>query len=170
MDNIVAVSGVPEAAPPAPELTPLDPRVRLLWWMVAALTLVPVTAAAVVVDLASPIGLPSGLVPGTALLVGGSLAVALPILRYRRWRYALRPDDLWIRKGVLWVTTSVIPLSRLQFVDTTEGPLERLFGLSSLVVHTAAIGTSGRLPGLDAATAAALRERLAATTPDDAAV
>lgn len=164
------MSGVPEAAPPAPELTPLDPRVRLLWWMVAALTLVPVTATAVAVDLASPIGLPSGLVTGAALVSGVVLAVTLPILRYRRWQYALRPDDLWIRKGVVWVTTSVIPLSRLQFVDTTQGPLERLFGLSSLVVHTAAIGTSGRLPGLDAATAAGLRERLAAITSNDAAV
>lgn len=162
------MTGLPDAAPPAPELIALDPRVRRLWWVVAGLTLVPVTAAALAVDLAFAEDLPTALLTGTVLVLGVVLAVALPILRYRRWRYALRPEDLWIRKGVVWVTTSVIPLSRLQFVDTTQGPLERTFGLSSLVVHTAAIGTSGRLPGLDTSTAAGLRERLAAISHDAA--
>lgn len=159
---------MPEAAAPAPELAPLDPRVRTLWWIVAGLTLVPVALAAIAVDLVWVVVVPTGLLTAAVVVLGGGLAVTLPILRYRRWRYALRPDDLWIRKGVVWVTTSVIPLSRLQFVDTTQGPLERVFGLSSLVVHTAAVGTSGRLPGLDASAAADLRERLAAISHDAA--
>ena len=88
----------------------------------------------------------------------------------RRWRYALREEDLWTRFGLLTVTVSVIPYRRLQFVDTRQGPVDRLFGLSELVVHTAALGTSGRLPGLDAAEAERLREVLSHIAPDDDAV
>ncbi len=147
-------------------LVPLDPRVRQVWWVDGALTAVLVFAAVLAVDLLVRPPLPRGLVPALVAVIAAILAAVLPILRYRRWRYAVRESDLWIRKGVFWVTTSVIPFSRLQFVDTHQGPLERLFRLSSLVVHTAAIGTSGRLPGLDFEVAERLRERLAQVEVD----
>ncbi|MGH8896266.1 MAG: PH domain-containing protein [Egibacteraceae bacterium] len=145
---------------PLADLAALDPRVRALWWVIGACMAVPVTLAALVVDLAlAPLGV-RGLLTGLVVLVVGGLAAGIPVLRYRRWRYALRPRDLWIRHGTIWVILSVIPYQRLQFVDTRQGPLDRLFGLAQLVVHTAAPGTSGRLPGLDAAEAERLRERL----------
>ncbi|MGH8884634.1 MAG: PH domain-containing protein [Egibacteraceae bacterium] len=145
---------------PLADLAALDPRVRALWWVIGACVAVPVTLAALVVDLVlAPLGL-RGLLTGLVVLVAGGLAAGIPVLRYRRWRYALRPRDLWIRRGTIWVILSVIPYQRLQFVDTRQGPLDRLFGLAQLVVHTAAPGTSGRLPGLDAAEAERLRERL----------
>jgi len=62
---------------------------------------------------------------------------------------------------------SVIPYRRVQFVDTDQGPLERLLGLAQLVVHTASPGTAGWIPGLDAGQAEKLRERLARMVPDD---
>jgi membrane protein YdbS with pleckstrin-like domain len=116
-----------------------------------------------------PIPLPAGLGTGVAIVVAGGAAASVPVVRYRRWAYTLRDDDLWIRSGLLWVTVSVIPLYRLQFVDTRQGPLDRLLGLAQLVVHTAAPGTSGRLPGLDSAEAETLREQLAEHQPDAAA-
>lgn len=151
---------------PAAVLVPLDRRIRLLWWAAGAGWVVALAGLALVVDLLLRPPLPRGLLPGAIAAAGGLLAVVLPVLRYRRWRYAVRDTDLWIRRGVLWVTTSVIPFARLQFVDTHQGPLERVFRLSSLVVHTAAIGTSGRLPGLDAGEAERLRERLARVEVD----
>lgn len=165
-----APSGGPH--PPAgDELLPLDPRVRVLWWLTGAGIVLAGGVVAGLVDLIAPLPLRRGLLTGAVLLVLALGAVVLPVLRYRRWRYALRPDALWIRHGVLWVTVSVVPFSRLQFVDTRQGPLDRLFGLSQLVVHTAALGTSGRLPGLDATEAERLRERLAEVDPrDDASV
>jgi uncharacterized protein len=147
-------------------LVPLDPRVRRLWWVEGALTVLLVVVALTAADLLLRSPLPRGLLPGVAAVAGGVLAAALPILRYRRWRYAVRESDLWIRKGVVWVTTSVLPFSRLQFVDTRQGPVERLLGLSSLVIHTAAVGTSGKLPGLDVEVAERLRERLARVEVD----
>lgn len=148
---------------------PLDPRVRLLWWTSTTLLALWAVALVGVIDFFVPLPTPAGLLTGCVAAAGAVTAALLPVLRYRRWRYALRAHDLWIRQGVLWVTISVIPFARLQFVDTRQGPLDRLFGLSQLVVHTAALGTSGQLPGLDAEEAERLRERLTQVQPDETA-
>lgn len=145
----------------------LDPRVRLLWWTSGGLVLLWVGLIVGVIDVLAPLPTRAGLLTGGVVLLVAVVVGALPILRYRRWRYALRDHDLWIRQGVLWVTVSVIPFARLQFVDTRQGPLDRLYGLSQLVVHTAALGTSGQLPGLDADEAERLRERLTRLQPDE---
>lgn len=145
----------------------LDPRVRGYWWVRGAVRALVVSALAVGVDLgillprplpeAVPPGVLAGLVAGAAFL----LSAVVPVLAYRRWRFALRSRDLWIRRGILVRSVSVIPYRRLQFVDTEQGPLARLFGISEVAVYTAAPGTSGRIPGLDAEEAEKLRERLA---------
>jgi membrane protein YdbS with pleckstrin-like domain len=145
---------------PAVALRPLDPRVRLLWWTASALALAIVLVAALAGGLLLEDGW-SGLPALVVFVFGTPPAVVIPWLRYRRWRYALREDDLWLSRGVIWHSTSVIPYARLQFVDTTQGPLDRMFGLAQLIVHTAAPGTSGQLPGLASDEAEALRERLA---------
>lgn len=156
--------------PDEPDLRPLDRRVKPRWWLGGALALLQVLIPVLVLDLVVPHPLPNGRPTLVALAIGAVVVAVLPPIRYRRWRYALRDEDLWIRFGLLTVTVSVIPYRRLQFVDTRSGPLDRLFGLSELVVHTAALGTSGRLPGLDAAEAERLREVLSHIAPDDDAV
>jgi uncharacterized protein len=153
----VAVTDQPTSQP---QFRMLDPRVRPLWWTISTFVLLGTLLVAWGLGRLLDDGW-GGLPPLFVFVVGVPLAVALPALRYRRWRFALRDHDLWIRRGVLWLNTSVIPYARLQFVDTTQGPLDRLFGLAQLIVHTAAPGTSGRLPGLAAAEAESLRERLA---------
>jgi hypothetical protein len=142
------------------DFRPLDPRIRQVWWIVGAVTVLVLTGITWGVGLLFD-GIWRSLPPLLALAVGIPAAALIPWLRYRRWRFALREHDLWIRRGVLWLNTSVIPYARLQFVDTTQGPLDRSLGLAQLVVHTAAPGTSGRLPGLALDDAEALRERLA---------
>jgi uncharacterized protein len=151
-----------------PDLRPLDPRVKPRWWVGGTVTLLQVLIPITLLDFVIPHPLPSGRISLGVLAVGALLVAVLPLVRYRRWRYALREEDLWIRFGLLTVTVSVIPYRRLQFVDTRSGPIDRLFGLSELIVHTAALGTSGRLPGLDASEAERLREVLSHIAPDDA--
>lgn len=154
------MGSVSVSAVPLETVRKLDRRVRTMWWVADTLAAVAVTLAALAVDmLFQPMGRP-GLLTACIAVASGALAAVLPALRYHRWRYALRPRDLWIQRGTVWVTVSVIPYRRLQFVDTQQGPLDRIFGLADLIVYTAASGTSGRLPGLDAAQAEQLRERL----------
>jgi membrane protein YdbS with pleckstrin-like domain len=56
---------------------------------------------------------------------------------------------------------SVIPYGRMQFVDVSAGPLERSFGLATVRMHTAAAASDARIPGLERAEAARLRDVLA---------
>jgi membrane protein YdbS with pleckstrin-like domain len=124
--------------------------------------------------LAGPVAL--GLVLGLALTVGATaagiavvsaVAVCSAVLlalrgRYRAWGYAERADDLMVRRGVLVRRLSVVPYGRMQFVDVTAGPVDRVFGLATVQLHTAAAATDARIPGLGSAEAQRLRDRLAA--------
>lgn len=163
----------PEEAPrPSPTLRFLDPRVRLLWRLGTGIRAVVWTAGVAALEhwggdrLPLPDALPPGALTAAMALWWILVLLLLPGIRYRRWRYALRDADLWIRRGILVHRVSVIPYRRLQFVDTRQGPLERWLGLTELVVHTAAPGTSGLIPGLEAEEAESLRERLARFAPE----
>ncbi len=79
--------------------------------------------------------------------------------RNRRW--AETTDELLITRGRLWRTFTVVPYGRIQYVDVTAGPVERLFGVKRVKLHTASSTSDSEVVGLDAATADALRDRLA---------
>jgi membrane protein YdbS with pleckstrin-like domain len=80
--------------------------------------------------------------------------------RYRAWRYQERHEDLIIGRGVMVQRLSVVPYGRMQFVEVTAGPVERLFHLSTVKLHTAAAASDARIPGLETAEAARLRDQL----------
>jgi membrane protein YdbS with pleckstrin-like domain len=98
------------------------------------------------------------------LAVGG---VALPLLRWRRWRYEVRDEELDLLRGALVVTRTVVPMTRVQHVDTIRTVIGDLFDLQSVAVHTAA--GSNAIPALRPAEAAAIRDRIAqlARRPDE---
>ena len=101
--------------------------------------------------------------PVWILIVGAAVAFALaiivPPLRYRRWRYEIRSDDLYFSRGALWLVRTLVPFDRIQYVETRQGPLDRSFGLHQLVVYTGA-GRAGTIPGLESAEAQKLRDEL----------
>ena len=80
--------------------------------------------------------------------------------RFRAWRYLERNEDLIVARGVMVQRLSVVPYGRMQFVEVTAGPVERLFKLSTVKLHTAAAASDARIPGLEQAEAARLRDRL----------
>lgn len=94
-------------------------------------------------------------------LVIGAIAWVVVGRRYRSWGYAEREDDLLVRRGVMFSRLSVVPYGRMQFIDVQAGPLERLFSLATVRLHTAAAATDARIPGLEREEAARLRDRLA---------
>lgn len=105
-----------------------------------------------------------------ALAVGAAAAVVVLLgatylwvqrRRYLAWSYQERADDLVVSRGVMFRRLSVVPYGRMQFVDVTAGPWERLFGLATVKLHTAAAASDARIPGLEPAEAARLRDRLA---------
>ena len=61
-------------------------------------------------------------------------------LGYRRWKStAWKLDDtgLHVRRGRLWRKEILVPRSRVQHLDIERGPIERRYGLATLIVHTA---------------------------------
>jgi membrane protein YdbS with pleckstrin-like domain len=103
--------------------------------------------------------------PVCGLAVGVAL---VPELRWRRWRWEVRPDAIDIRHGALTVRRTLVPMLRVQHVDTTRDVLEQQLGLASVRVHTAA--GSHTIPLLPLSDADEVRERIAdlARTADEA--
>jgi membrane protein YdbS with pleckstrin-like domain len=101
------------------------------------------------------------IVAAAAALAAGVVAQVFVARRVRAWGYAEREDDLFVKRGVLFSRLSVIPYGRMQFVDVTAGPFERLFGLATVRMHTAAAASDARIPGLESGEAARVRDRLA---------
>jgi uncharacterized protein len=127
-----------------------------MWWTTGAALAVVATALAVVVAVVgeAPVWLPT-----LVGLLAAVLAAVIPPLRYRRWRYEIRERDLFLSHGALFQVLTLVPFDRIQFVETHQGPLDRLFGLTKVVVYTAA-GRAGQIPGLASSEAEALREEL----------
>ncbi len=101
-------------------------------------------------------------VPAAAAVVA-TLVVFWVVLRgrYRSWGYLERDDDLVVRRGLLFRQLTVVPYGRMQFIDVSAGPVDRLFGLATVQLHTAAAATDARIPGLAHDEADRLRDRLA---------
>jgi uncharacterized protein len=148
------MSGILESAALSP-----SPR---LWQMRCA----EVAAGAGLLTLAAGM---AGLVLSAAAAAAAALSVAAGGLaalwftrnRVRSWRYQERDEDLLVMRGVLIRRLSVVPYGRMQFVDVTAGPVDRLFRVATVRLHTAAAASDARIPGLERGEAARLRDRLA---------
>jgi len=84
-----------------------------------------------------------------------------PAISYRYASYIVDASGMEIREGVVWRTVTNVPRSRVQHTDVSQGPLERRFGVATLVIHTA--GTDAAvvsLHGLTHETALAIRDHL----------
>jgi hypothetical protein len=159
------VSPGPPTRTPEPSRT-LAPAARRLWQLEGLLTGVGALIAAAVLQTA---------VGGTIALLGWAAAlavavvavVAVPELRWRRWRWEVREQEIDIRHGTVAVTRTLVPMLRVQHVDTKRDLLQQSLGLATVVFHTAA--GANEIPALTVAEAAQVRDRIAelARTADE---
>jgi len=143
----------------------LDARARTLWRIEAAIAAVPILLAAAAVGwvLWRMVVIPDWIGPAAfaAVLIWQVWEVAAaPGLRWERWRYAVTDAEVDLEHGWLTRVRSVVPMARIQHVDTTRGPVERRLGLATVVLYTAA--GANAIPALADADATAVRERIAA--------
>jgi membrane protein YdbS with pleckstrin-like domain len=81
--------------------------------------------------------------------------------RYARsWSYAERGEDLCITRGLWYKNLTVVPYGRLQIAKVDAGPLDRMLGLATVSLVTASAHSNATIPGLPAAEAERLRDRL----------
>jgi uncharacterized protein len=159
-------------------MTSLDPRFVLQQRVVLrvfALALSAASLGVLLIVFAAADSLPSwarlvlGLCWLAAVIIGAWAAERWPALDYAHTGYQLDGDGLQVRRGVMWQVVTHVPRSRVQHTDVSQGPLERRYGLGTLVVYTA--GTNHArvaLPGLAHEVARALRDELRAERVDDA--
>lgn len=103
----------------------------------------------------------SGLLPALVALIGLTAIIVAPERVYRRLGYAIDGRLLRVVRGWLFHVDTVVPFVRVQHIDVTRGPVDKMFGTASLVVHTA--GTHNSivvLPGLSPDRAAEIREAI----------
>lgn len=92
-----------------------------------------------------------------------------PAIYYRHASYIVDANGIEIREGVVWRAVTNVPRSRVQHTDVSQGPLERRYGVATLVIHTA--GTEDAVVtqhGLPHATAIAIRDHLLPREEPDA--
>lgn len=139
----------------------LDPAVVNVWRVVGGLTLalplVGVTIAGFLL-----LGRFGWAVFGLALVGFLVLTVWYPPARYARWRWQLTALALELRYGVVVRRYEAVPYFRIQQIDITQGPLDRVLHLATLQVTTASASGSAALPGIAAADAPQVRAELLA--------
>jgi membrane protein YdbS with pleckstrin-like domain len=100
-----------------------------------------------------------GLVSGGTVLVAIAAIILAPDRIYRRLRYGLTDRLLQVVRGWLFHTDTVVPFVRVQHLDVTRGPFDKMFGTATLVVHTAGTRNSiVTVPGLAPGRAAEIRD------------
>lgn len=141
---------------------PLPPRGATLAALGSAMALVfPFGFLSFFLSRASHVASPWLVVP-VAVLLGAVIGAWVGIRRHRRIAWKLDDEGFALRRGNWWRSETLVPLSRVQHLDLKRGPLERSLTLSTLVVHTAGTRMAAlSVPGLDAADAERLRDRLA---------
>ncbi|HWN26715.1 MAG TPA: PH domain-containing protein [Actinomycetospora sp.] len=155
-----------------PPTHPLPPRVRT-WWRIHGLGWPGVTVVVLLV-LAALITPASGwltLAAGAVAVAGLVVGIALPAYWYRVHRWEVTDEAVYTRSGFLWQEWRAAPLSRVQTVDTTRGPLQQRLGLATLVVTTASAKGAVTVAGLAGDEADAIAHRLTRETqavPGDA--
>lgn len=138
-------------------------RRAVWWWMVrnalsCAIPLVALIVAAVLWEAARGwIAVPLAV---TAVVLVVKVAVE-PLWRYRVHRWEVSDRATYASSGWLVVEWRIAPSSRIQTVDSVQGPLEQIFGLATLRVTTASAHGAIDIRGLSRRTAQHAASRLA---------
>ncbi|MEV4319805.1 PH domain-containing protein [Actinocrispum sp. NPDC049592] len=96
----------------------------------------------------------------------------MPTYRYYVHRWETTDDAVYTLTGWISREWRIVPISRIQSIDTVQGPIEQMLKLATVKVTTAAAGRHGvTIEGLDAELAKEAVRRLneiTQATPGDA--
>lgn len=84
--------------------------------------------------------------------------LVVPRVRWQIWRYDVTENEIDLQRGLIIVKRTIIPINRIQHVDTVQGPIYRYLNLSSVTISTAA--TTHVIPALNDEKAVAVRNKI----------
>ena len=157
------MGGLSEVEAPAAEaadLQPVEPGYRHVLRARLLLLWLPLVIGAVVFDNTALAETPFY---GALSIVLGTIAALVVVLApqriYRRLRYGITERLFQVVRGWLFHTDTIVPFVRVQHLDVTRGPLDKMFGTATLIVHTAGTRNSiVTVPGLAPDRAAEIRD------------
>jgi len=162
-------AGDPASGVDADRWQALAPQARVIFILSGAMTALPAAIATRLLTRLFDLPLGWTAASAAAVLVG----IIGAWVGWRRYRLTLWRLDLYafsVRRGRLWQSDTRVPRNRVQHLDLRRGPLERYYGLATLIVHTAGTRDSSvALTGLAQADAEALRDVLARQSEHDLA-
>lgn len=133
----------------------LEPEIRNIWMFKSVLIVFIITLLLILI----PYDL--SVLPIVFFVIGSILGLIYQFKRYQNWGFEVRDDHLYIERGVLIKTYTMVPFVRIQHIDTSRGVLDRIFGLSSLIVYTAGSRSADVvIPGLTVDYAESLQKDL----------
>lgn len=60
-----------------------------------------------------------------------------PFVRYERYRYRFTEEEIDVKEGFIFIERNIVPIERLHKIAMESGPVDRIFGLSKVIVTTA---------------------------------
>lgn len=141
----------------------IDPRALRVWIIngtiktILLAVLLGMSAAVALMVFHWPGWLP--VIPAVFIVLYGALDIGvLPELRWKQWRYEVSEEEVDLKRGIWLIKRTLIPLARVQHVDTRQGIIMRRFGLASVTISTAA-GVH-EIPALSIEVADELRDKI----------
>lgn len=95
---------------------------------------------------------------GVVLIYAYLFIYLFPKIKWLRWRYEVRESEIELQHGLFIVKRTLIPMVRVQHVDTSQGPILRKYDLAGITISTAA--TNHEIPALLTEEADELRSRI----------
>lgn len=96
------------------------------------------------------------IVIGIILVLSIIVIGIVPSIRWARWRYEVHEHEIDLQHGVFVVRRTLVPMVRVQHVDTRQGPILRKYKLATVTISTAA--TVHEIPALNIEGADQLRD------------
>ncbi len=121
----------------------------------------------------SPLWVTGLIAGGVGVFLAGNVFWTLfwPPIYCRRVSFRVGTLGFEIRRGVIWRRVQVVPRTRIQHTDVSQGPVQRRYGLATLTLHTAGtMNSSIELSGIARETALEIRDFLIEETGGDDAV
>lgn len=146
----------------------VDPRCRP-WWATQIL----ITTAIVLItpvllgSLIAPIRTIMFAISAALLVIGVVLAIFVPRYLMRTHRWDVTEIGIYSRRGWLWQEWRAAPFARLQTVDVTTGPIQRIFGLSTVRATTASAQGPVLIEAVNTALGNDLAQRLTALAQEE---
>lgn len=125
------------------EFQRVDKKAKAAWTLTRMMVAIIVAliggaiAMALIEDGEPELNLLIGIVWGSLVAIFVLFALIYPHIEYIQWSYRLSDDRIEIKKGIFWRSYSIIPVARIQHVESANGVFQRMFKLASVRIYTA---------------------------------